>query len=90
MFFVIMAVRFMVSLGASSPLCFMQLGRGRYFKTQLFLFPIYYAGDDMFQPLWAIFMLQKCIMRKTVQCMIIIRGACSKLPTRSCHLVYPY
>ena len=36
-------------------LCFMQLGRGRYFKTQLSLYCTYYADDDdMFRPLWAI------------------------------------
>jgi len=34
------------------------LWRGRYVKTQLSLYPIYYA-DDMFQPLWAIFRSQK-------------------------------
>ena len=45
-------------LDASSPLCFMQLGRGRYVKTQLSLYPIYYADDGMFRPLWAIFRSQ--------------------------------
>jgi len=51
----------------------MHLGRGGggYVKTQLSLYPIYYA-DDMFRPLWVIFRSQKCIMRKTIQCMIII------------------
>ena len=37
----------------------MQLGRGRYVKTQLSLYAIYYADDDMFRPLWAIFRSQK-------------------------------
>jgi len=42
--------------GVSSPLCVMQLGRSRYVKTQLSLYPIYYAdNDDMFRPLWAMF-----------------------------------
>ena len=61
----------------------MQLGSGRYVKTQLYLYPIYFADDDMFRPLWAIFRSQKCIMRKTIQSMIISKGACSKLSTRS-------
>ena len=51
-----------------------RLGRGGYIKTQLFLYHAYYA-DDMFRRLWAIFRSQKCIMRKTIQCMIISRGA---------------
>ena len=53
------------------PVVFMQLGR------------VYYADDDddMFWPLWAIFRSQKCIM-KTIQSMIISRGAYSKLSTR--------
>jgi len=59
------------------------LGRGRYVKTQLSLFPIYYAGDDVFRPIWAIFRSQKYIMRKTIQCTIISSGAFSKLPKRS-------
>jgi len=33
-FFVVMAVHFMVSLGASSPLCFMQLGRDKKVKVK--------------------------------------------------------
>jgi len=32
----------------------LSLGGGRYVKTQLSLYPIYYADDDMFRPLWAI------------------------------------
>jgi len=40
------------------------LGRGKYVKTRLSLYPVYYVGDDMFRPLWAIFRSQKCIMRK--------------------------
>jgi len=32
-----------------------------YVKTQLSLYPIYYADDDMFRPLWAIFRSQKCL-----------------------------
>jgi len=71
-----------------APLCFMQLGRGGYVKTQLSLYPIYFAGDT-FQPLWAIFRWQKCIMWKTIEYTIISRGACSK-PPRSRRLVYPY
>jgi len=35
----------------------MYLGRGRYVKTQLSLYPIYQA-DDMFRPMWAIFRSQ--------------------------------
>ena len=58
----------------------LQLGGGRYVKTQLYIYPIYYV-DDMFRPLWAIFRSQKCIM-KTIQCMIISNVACSKLSTR--------
>jgi len=47
------------TLGVSFPLCVMQLGRGRYVKPQMSLYPIYYAdGDDMFRPLWAIFRSQ--------------------------------
>jgi len=50
---------FFVFLDASSPLCFMQLGRvgggGRYVKTQLSMYRIYYADDDMYRPLWDIF-----------------------------------
>ena len=38
-----------MSLGASSQLCSMQLGRGGYVKTQLSKYPIYYA-DDMLRP----------------------------------------
>ena len=52
-----------------------RLGRGVYIKTQLILYPAYYADDDMFRPLWAIFRSQKCIMRKTVQ-IIIISSRC--------------
>jgi len=59
-----------------------QLGRGKYVKTQLSFYPIYYV--DMFRPLWAIFRSQKCVMRKTIQCMIISKGAYCKLSTR-CH-----
>jgi len=40
-------------------------------KTQLSLYPIYYA-DDMFRELWAILRSQNCIMRKTIQSMIIV------------------
>ena len=47
------------ALGASYPLCFMQLGSGRCVNTQLSLYPTYYADDDMFRPLWAIFRSQK-------------------------------
>ena len=28
-------------------------------QTQLSLYPVYYVGDDMFRPLWAIFRSQK-------------------------------
>jgi len=35
-----------------------KLGGGGYVKTQLSMYPIYYA-DDMFQPLWAILRSQK-------------------------------
>ena len=63
----------------------MQLGGDRYVKTQLSLYPIYYAVDDMFRPLWAIFRLQKCVMRETIQCMIISRGACSLQFFVQCH-----
>ena len=34
-------------------------GGVRYVKTQSSLYPIYYAGDDMFRPLWAIIRSQK-------------------------------
>ena len=34
------------------------LGEGGYVKTQLYVYPIYYA-DDMFRPLWAILRSQK-------------------------------
>jgi len=47
------------TLDASSPLCFMRLGRGRYIKKQLSLYPVYYADDDVFRPLWAIFRSKK-------------------------------
>jgi len=77
-------------LGASSLLCFMQLGRGRYVKTQLSLYPIYYDDDDMFRPLWATFRSHKSIMRKIIHCMIISSGAYSERPRISRHLVYPY
>ena len=63
------------------------LERGRYVKTQLSLYPIYYAGDDMFRPLCAIFRSQKLIMRKTIQSTITSSGAYYKLPTRSRRLV---
>jgi len=67
------------------------LGSCRYVKTQLSLYPIYYACDDMFRPLWAVFRSQKCIIRKTIQCMIISSGAHYERSTRSrCRLVYPY
>ena len=39
-----------LSLGASSPLCYKQLGRVRQNTTALY--PIYYADDDIFRPLW--------------------------------------
>jgi len=32
-----------------------------YVKTQLSCILLYYADDDMFRPLWAIFRSQKCI-----------------------------
>jgi hypothetical protein len=60
-------------LGASYLLCFMQLGRGRYVKTQLSLCPIYYADDDVFRPLWATFRSHRSIMRKIILCVIISR-----------------
>ena len=47
-------------LGASSPLCYKQLGRGGVSQNTAVLYPIYYA-DDMFRPLWAIFRSQKCV-----------------------------
>ena len=31
------------------------------------LCPIYYADDDMFRPLWAIFRSQKCVKKKTIE-----------------------
>jgi len=60
-------------------------------KTRLSLYPIYYADDDMFRPLWVIFRSEKYIMRKTLQCMIFSRVAYSKHSKRSrCRLVYPF
>jgi len=45
------------------PLCVLcKLGGGGYVKTQMSLYPIYWA-DDMFRPLLAIFRSQKYIMR---------------------------
>jgi hypothetical protein len=61
-----------------------------YVKTQLSLYPNYYA-DGMFRPLWAIIRSQKCIMRETIQFKIISCGTYSNISTRSrCHAVYPY
>jgi len=57
------------------------LGRGRCVKTQLSLYPFYYADDDVFRPLWAIFRSQKCIMKDHIQSVIICGGAYSKLST---------
>jgi len=39
---------------------FRKLGGGGYVKTQLSLYPIYYA-DDMFRLPWAILRSQNCI-----------------------------
>ena len=47
------------------------LGRGWVRHNTTVLYPIYYAGDDMFRPLWAIFRSQKLIMRETIQSMFI-------------------
>jgi len=56
------------------PVVFYVIGEGMgYVKTQLSLYPIYYADDDMFRSLWATFRSQKCIMRKTTQSMIIVQ-----------------
>jgi len=44
----------------------------QYVQTQLSLYPIYYADDDMFRPLWAILKSQKCIMREIIQSTIIV------------------
>ena len=64
--------------------------RGARQNTTVF-YPIYYADDNMFRPLWAFFMSQKCIKRKTIQRVIVSRGLYSALSTRSrCRLVYPY
>jgi len=46
------------SLGASSSLCYRQLGRVGVRQNTTVLYPIYYADDDMFRPLWAIFRSQ--------------------------------
>jgi len=40
---------------------------------------IYYSDDDMFRPLWAIFRSQKCVKRRTIQCMFISNGAYAPL-----------
>jgi len=63
--------------------------KGRYVKTHLSLCPIYYADDDMFRPLWTIFRSQKYIMRKTIQSVIISRGAYSELSTRHLRFYVP-
>ena len=52
---------------------------GRYVKTHLSLYPIYYADDDMFRPLWAILRSQKYIMRKKSTGKIISCGTYSEL-----------
>jgi len=45
---------------------FWSIRRGQVVKTQLSLYPIYYAGD-MFRPLWAILRSQKYIVKKAIQ-----------------------
>jgi len=50
-----------------------QLGRGAVCQNITVLYPIYYAGDDMFRSLWAIFRSQKCIERKSIQSMIVVK-----------------
>ena len=37
------------------------ISRGGGSQNTTVLYPIYYADDDMFRPLWAIFRSQKCI-----------------------------
>ena len=48
-------------------------GGGRVRHNTTVFYPIYYADDDMFRPLWAVFRSQKCIQRKTIQSMIIVQ-----------------
>ena len=67
------------------PRCvFCKLGGGRYVKTQLSLYPIYYT-DDMFRPLWDILRSQKYVVKKAIQYKSISCGAYSKLSRSRCH-----
>jgi len=48
-------------IGLRFPLFFNAAGGGGVRQNTAVLYPIYYADDDMFRPLWAIFRSQTCI-----------------------------
>ena len=64
-----------IILGASSMLHCKQLGSGWVRQNTTVFYPMHYADDDMFRPLWAIFRSHKFIKRNTVKFLIISRSA---------------
>jgi len=60
---------FTIIKSSGFPVCY---GGGTVRQNTTVLYPTYYAEDDMFRPLWAIFRSQKCLQMKTTQSMIIV------------------